>query len=460
MFRALMNVWKIPELRKKIAFTLLLLAIYRIGFHIPLGFVDQKQMEDYFSRAAESGSGVGRLAQYFSVFTGGSLQQSTIFGLGIMPYITAAIIFELLVTVVPALEKLRKEGETGRRKIREYSRYATVLICMVQSIFWLRYISQAGLVYSEWQGSFMCMLTGMLGMTAGTVFLMWLGEQIDEYGIGNGISLIITAGILSRVPAAVVEVAKSATWRVSGGDANMLGPAAIVALIVSFVVVVAGAILITQGQRRIPIQQAKQMRGRRMVGGMRHYLPLRVNHGGVMPIIFASSLLLFPNIIFGALSSRFPDFAGGMWKWLDDQMAPGQFMYEMGYIGMIFFFAYFWTTVQFKPKEMSEQLRDNGSFIPGLRPGKRTEEYLERVMERITYAGAAFLAIIAVLPSLVHNALHISMTVSTFLGGTGLLIVVSVMLDLVQRIEANLLMRNYPGFLSASGGGRIKGVRY
>jgi preprotein translocase subunit SecY len=458
MFRALINVLKIPELRKKIAFTLLLLAIYRIGFHIPLGFVDQGEMTEFFNRAAESSTGAGRLAQYFSVFTGGNLQQSTIFGLGIMPYITAAIIFELLVTVVPALEKLRKEGETGRRKIREYSRYATVLICMIQSLFWLRYISQAGLVYTEWQGSAMCMLTGMLGMTAGTVFLMWLGEQIDEYGIGNGISLIITAGILSAVPAAVIEVARNATWRVSGGEAGSLGPAAVVALIVSFVVVVAGAILITQGQRRIPIQQAKQMRGRRIVGGMRHYLPLRVNHGGVMPIIFASSLLLFPSIIFGSLASRFPDFAA--WRWLDNEMAPGQYLYELGYIGMVFFFAYFWTTVQFKPKEMSEQLRDNGSFIPGLRPGKRTEEYLERVMERITYAGAAFLAIIAVLPSLVHNALHISMTVSTFLGGTGLLIVVSVMLDLVQRIEANLLMRNYPGFLSASGGGRIKGVRY
>jgi len=454
MFRALINVFKIPELRSKVLFTAMLLSIYRVGFHVPLPGVDQTQLAEFFSRAT---GGFGRLAEYFAVFTGGSLQQSTIFGLGIMPYISAAIIFELLITVVPSLEKLHKEGETGRRKIREYTRYATVLLCVIQSSFWLRVISDPDkrLVYTEYAGSPLFWIMGVLGLTTGTIFLMWLGEQIDEYGIGNGISLIITAGIIARIPRAVVLVAQQATLRAGAAGPGEMGPTKIVFLITAFIFVVAGAILITQGQRRIPVQQAKQMRGRRMYGGMQHYLPLRVNHGGVMPIIFASSLLLFPDIMLTWLS--------GVIRWnglnvLQEGLRPGQYLYTVVYVGMVYFFAYFWTTVQFRPKEMAEQLRDYGSFIPGLRPGKRTEEYLERVMERVTYAGAAFLAVIAVIPSLVAEWLKIPFGVSAFLGGTGLLIVVSVLLDLAQRIEANLLMRNYPGFLTTAGGGRIKGA--
>jgi len=452
VFKALINIFKIPELRNKVLFTAMMLAIYRIGFHIPLPGVDQTQIAEHFQR--QSGA-AGRLAEYFAVFTGGSLKQSTIFGLGIMPYISASIIFQLLLTVVPALEKLHKEGETGRRKIQEYTRYATVLLCMIQASFWMRYISARGLVYKEYAGSMLFWIVGVFTLTTGTVFLMWLGEQIDEYGIGNGISLIITAGIISRIPRAIILVAKSATLKVAAVQPGQIGPTKIIFLIVAFVFVVAGSILITQGQRRIPIQQEKQMRGRRIYGGIRHYLPLRVNHGGVMPIIFASSLLLFPDLIFSSLSQA---FRSNFLAFLASSFRPGEYIYTVTYVAMIYFFAYFWTTVQFRPKEMAEHLRDSGSFIPGLRPGKRTEEYLEKVMERITYAGAAFLAIIAVIPSLVAKWMNIPFAVSAFLGGTGLLIVVSVLLDLVQRIEANLIMRNYPGFLSSSGAGRIKGA--
>ncbi len=452
MFKALINIFKIPELRNKVLFTALMLAIYRIGFHIPLPGVDQTQIAEHFQR--QSGA-AGRLAEYFAVFTGGSLKQSTIFGLGIMPYISASIIFQLLLTVIPSLEKLHKEGETGRRKIQEYTRYATVLLCLIQASFWMRYISARGLVYKEYEGSMLFWTVGVFTLTTGTIFLMWLGEQIDEYGIGNGVSLIITAGIISRIPRAIILVAKNATLKVAAVQPGQIGPTKIIFLILAFVFVVAGSILITQAQRRIPIQQAKQMRGRRIYGGIRHYLPLRVNHGGVMPIIFASSLLLFPDLIFSSLSQA---FRSNFLAFLATSFRPGEYIYTVTYIGMVYFFAYFWTTVQFRPKEMAEHLRDSGSFIPGLRPGKRTEEYLEKVMERITYAGAAFLAIIAVIPSLVAKWMNIPFAVSAFLGGTGLLIVVSVLLDLVQRIEANLIMRNYPGFLTSSGGGRIKGA--
>jgi preprotein translocase subunit SecY len=398
------------------------------------------------------------------VFSGGSLQQSTLFGLGIMPYISASIILQLLVTVVPSLEKLHKEGETGRRKINEYTRYSTVLLCIIQASFWMHAVA-GKVAYKEYQGSMMFWAMGVMGLTAGTVFLMWLGEQIDEYGIGNGISLIITAGILARMPNAIFEVIQRATLKVGTSQSGQMGPTTIVFLIAAFVTVVAGSILITQGQRRIPIQQAKQMRGRRVYGGMYHYLPLRVNHGGVMPIIFASSLMMFPELLFSYFL-RLSNQTGGwlgihwykFWSFLDTSFVSGQYLYTVFYIAMVYFFAYFWTTVQFRPKEMAENLRDYGSFIPGLRPGKRTEEYLEKVMERITYSGAGFLALIAVIPHLIATWLQIPFSISSFLGGTGLLIVVSVILDLVQRIEANLLMRNYPGFLSGSGGGRIKGA--
>jgi preprotein translocase subunit SecY len=288
---------------------------------------------------------------------------------------------------------------------------------------------------------------------------MWLGEQIDEYGLGNGISLIILAGIVARMPTAVVMIRMEMT---QGADsAGSMNVGKILFLIASFVFVVFGSILITQAQRRIPIQQAKHTRGRRIYGGARQYLPLRVNHGGVMPIIFAQSLMLFPGMFLGWLHGLFP--GNGVIGFLNGEFGRGAYIYVLVEVIMIYFFAYFWTTVQFQPKEMANQLRDYGSFIPGLRPGKRTSDYLEKVMMRITYVGAAFLCIIAVIPTAVSHLLSVNPQITAFLGGTGLLIVVSVALDMVQRIEANLLMRNYGGFLSGGPGQkgkRIKGRQY
>ncbi len=463
MLKAFLNIFKVPDLRNKILFTLGMLAIYRIGFYVPLPGVDQQALTAHFDAMSgdAAGGGIQQLTEAFAMFTGGNLQQSTIFGLGIMPYISASIIFQLLGTVIPTLEKLKQEGEAGRKKIQEYTRYATVGICVLQAAFWLKYIQASGLVYSDYsnfQSNFWptmsFWLIGLSTMTAGTVFLMWLGEQIDEYGIGNGISLIIMAGIVAQMPNAVIWVAQNASIDVSG-DAQM-GPAKIVFLLLAFVGVVAGSILITQGQRRIPIQQAKQTRGRRVWGGQRHYLPLRVNHGGVMPIIFASSLMIFPSLILDWFANLFPE--SGFLRMIATEFNRSSFLYAISFVILVYFFAYFWTTVQFQPKEMANNLRDYGSFIPGLRPGKRTADYLETVMTRITYVGAGFLAAIALIPQVIAATMDIPMNVSSFLGGTGLLIVVSVGLDLVQRIEANLVMRNYGGFLGESGGSRIKGA--
>ncbi len=458
MKRSLENIFSIPELLNKLGFTLGLLCIYRVGFWVPLPGLDQAKVAELLSRAGGQGGVFGEALTYLSMFTGGNLGKSTLFGLGIMPYISASIIMQLLTTVWPKLEKLQKEGPAGQRKIQEYTRYGTVLLCLVQGIGWMYYLINSRMLYPEVNPT-MVFFVGVLGMTAGTVFMMWLGEQIDEYGIGNGISLLIMAGIVARMPGAVVDLSRRFTLDMGAG-ADKIGPLALVVLATMFVLVIAGAILITQGQRRIPIQQAKHTRGRRVYGGQRHYMPLRVNHGGVMPIIFASSLMIFPGMIFRYLRSAWG--ASGGWfaatlRTLADAFEMGSYTYNVIYIIMIFFFAYFWTTVQFRPKEMANQLRDQGHFIPGLRPGKRTAEYLERVMERITYCGAAFLAAIAVFPTVVNRVMQIPFSISAFLGGTGLLIMVSVGLDVVQRIEANLVMRNYGGFLGGSS--RIKGPR-
>jgi len=450
--RVMENIFSVPELLQKLAFTLGLLCIYRIGFHVPLPGLDPGRVREIMG-AQDTSSGFGQALAYFGMFTGGSLRQSTLFGLGIMPYISASIIFQLLTTVVPALERLQKEGPAGYKKIQEYTRYAAVLLCLVQATFWMKYMTGSGLLYPELQGSYQVYFMGVLGLTAGTIFLMWLGEQIDEYGIGNGISLLIMAGIVVRLPWAIGQLANMTEFRLTGAREGTVGPLSLLFLVCAFVFVVAGAILITQAQRRIPVQQAKHTRGRRVYGGQRQYLPLRVNHGGVMPIIFASSLMIFPGMIFSWVSRTWHnDFTRTLSEAFDNR----SYTYNLIYVAMIFFFAYFWTTVQFRPKEMAEQLRDYGSFVPGLRPGKRTADYLERVMERITYCGAAFLALIAVIPQLVSSRLGIPFQISAFLGGTGLLIVVSVALDLVQRIEANLVMRNYGGFLGGST--RIKGA--
>jgi len=469
MFKTLANIFRVPELRDKVLFTLLMLAIYRIGYHVPIPGVDQQAFIDLAKQQQSDASAAGRLAAYVALFSGGNLTQSTVFGLGVMPYISSSIIFQLLATVVPSLEKLQKEGETGRKKIQEWTRYATVPLCIIQGIFWLSYMhnTRPPLVQQQFQNSITFWVMGIASLTAGCVFLMWLGEQIDEYGLGNGISLIILAGIVARMPQAIVLLGQMSNFSTAARE-DEITVGKIVFLAASFVFVVAGSILITQAQRRIPIQQAKHTRGRRVYGGQRQYLPLRVNHGGVMPIIFAQSLMLFPGLLLGWLNGLVNEgraasgVFGGVIQFLNDEFGRGAYLYIITEIVMIYFFSYFWTTVQFQPKEMANQLRDYGSFIPGLRPGKRTADYLEKVMMRMTYVGGAFLCIIAVIPTAISAWLNIPPQISAFLGGTGLLIVVSVALDMVQRIEANLLMRNYSGFLGGPGhkGKRIKGRQY
>ena len=372
-----------------------------------------------------------------------------------MPYISASIIFQLLGSVYPPLEQLQKEGEAGRRKINEYTRYATVLICLGQSYFWIRGLGSGGMVGGssvllEGYDTFWMHLVGTVVMTAGTVLLMWIGEQIDTYGIGNGISLLIMAGILAQMPVAGYRLLTPALENgvKLGGQG---GIEKLLVLFALFIAVVVWVIWITQGQRRIPIQSAKHVRGRRVMGGQRQSLPLRVNQAGVMPIIFASSLLMFPFFIFRQLSS-IPSI-GGPDSWLAtlaNLFSPGQsFVYNLCYIALIYFFCYFWTAITFNPKDMADNLKDYGSFIPGYRPGGRTASHLEQVMVRITYVGAAFLALVAVIPRLIQGGMDVDFGVAAFFGGTGLLIVVSVALDLIQKIDSHLVMRNYSGMLDA-----------
>ncbi|HVZ93148.1 MAG TPA: preprotein translocase subunit SecY [Phycisphaerales bacterium] len=475
MLQAIANVFRIPDLRNKVLFTLAMLAVYRIGHWIPVPGVDQSALKSFFEQQVSQGSAVGKMTQFVAVFSGGQLGQSTIFGLGIMPYISAGIIFQLLASVYEPLKKLQQEGPTGRQKIMEWTRYTTVILCVIQAFSFLGLISSQGLVYANWAHSPLWWVMAVVAMTAGCLFLMWLGEQIDKYGIGNGVSLIIAAGILSQFPRAVLWMVNNSPLRdigllqtllgVEGGKGDTaLSWMGVIFICFTFVGVVAGCVLITVAQRRIPVQQAKHTRGRKVYGGQRSYLPLRVNHGGVMPIIFASSLMIFPSVIFGYFKDASAN-SDGWWRstatFLSDNFHIGEFPYIFCYILMVFFFSYVWTTVQFNPEDMSKQLRDHGSFIPGLRPGPRTAEYLEAVMERITFVGAGFLCVLAVLPMVLNKQLNIDYAVTHFLGGTGLLIVVSVCLDMIQRIEANLLMRNYAGFLGGDGGKgpRIRGPR-
>ena len=466
MWEKIRVVFTIPELRQKILLTLLFLAIYRVGWQIPLPVVNQQEMTKFFS--SDAAGGLADIINQVAVFSASQLSQATIFGLGIMPYISASIIFQLLGSVYPPLERLQKEGESGRKKINEYTRYATVVLCLGQSWFYVGFLVQNGLVHDDpaflnangtltfgWQ------LTAVLTMTAGTVFLMWLGEQIDEYGIGNGISLLIMAGILARMPAAGLELIKPMIEQGGvrlGTGRGQIGVETLLVLAVMFVAVVVGVVFITQGQRRIPTQSAKHVRGRRVYGGGRQYLPLRVNQAGVMPIIFASSLLLFPAVIFGWFSSAFPPGPDAAWyhfssicRTLNQVFQRGTgFGYNVLYVAMIYFFCYFWTAITFNPKDMADNLKNYGSFIPGYRPGKRTADYLEKVMVRITYVGAGFLALVAIIPTVVGGAMGIPWGVASFYGGTGLLIAVSVAFDLVQKIDSHLVMRNYRGLLDKS----------
>ncbi len=452
----LLTIFKVPELRRKILFTAILLAIYRIGFYVPLPIVNQSQLKTWEEQ--QSGNTAGKLFGTVAMFGGTSIGMSTIFGLGIMPYISASIIFQLLASVVPSLEAMMKEGESGRKRINEYTRYATVGLCAIQSAFWVQYMMspQMNVVLPDYR-DFWHGLVCVCIMTAGTIFLMWVGEQIDEFGIGNGISLLIMAGILARLPVALNGLWMNSTSKLTAepGKYNIL---TILTLIGLFIAVVVGVIAITESQRRIPTQSAKHVRGRRVFGGTRQYLPLKVNQAGVMPIIFASSLLIFPSFVFSSIARAtsslrsenwtIGSFFAGMFQELADAFQRQSYIYTVCYIILIYFFCYFWTAITFNPKDMAENLKDYGSFIPGYRPGRRTADYLEKVMLRITYVGAAFLALVAVIPSLVQAALSVDWTVASFLGGTGLLIVISVCLDLVQKIDSHLVMRNYTGLVN------------
>lgn len=460
MFEKLRIIFSIPELRKKIFLTIGLLAVYRIGFHIPLPMIA--------TNLADAGGTASDFFEKMTVFAASDLRQATIFGLGIMPYISASIIFQLLGSVYKPLEELKKEGEAGRKKLNEYTRYLTVVICVVQSYMYLRFILMSGgpagfgdinpnFLNSDGTGlAIGWQIVAVLVMTSGTVFLMWLGEQIDEHGIGNGISLLIMAGILAQMPKALYELIRNMKTELTGLSRGQIGIETLVLLIILFVGVVFGVVFITLGQRKIPTQSAKFTRGRRVYGGTRQHLPLRINQAGVMPIIFASSLLIIPGMLMGGIASL---FESGSFMFntlnligltLNDSIS---FIYNMLYVVLIFFFCYFWTAITFNPKEMSDNLRDSGTFIPGYRPGKRTTDYLEKVMVRITYVGAAFLSIVAIVPTIVYGSLGVPYSIAGFYGGTGLLIAVSVAFDLVQKIDSHLVMRNYRGLLEGAGGG-------
>lgn len=451
MWEKIRVVFTIPELRRKIFLTLGLLAIYRVGFWIPLPIVDQSK-----SGLFSDTGGIADVLKSVATFSASRLDEATIFGLGIMPYISASIIFQLLGSVWKPLEELQKEGESGRKKINEYTRYATVILCLFQSWFYLGFLVTSGMIdqaYLNENGSLQVSWTvvSVMTMTAGTIFLMWLGEQIDEFGIGNGISLLIMAGILARMPKAGMDLLRpifKGELVLDAGPGEM-GVAKLIVLATLFVAVVFGVVYITQGQRRIPMQSAKHVRGRRVFGGgTRQYLPLRVNQAGVMPIIFASSLLMFPGVGFDLLaritSGRVAEF---FTEARTSIMNPTSYFHNVFYVILIYFFCYFWTAITFNPKDMSENLKNFGSFIPGYRPGKRTADYLEKVMVRITYVGAGFLALVAIMPTLVSQSAAIEYNLASFYGGTGLLIAVSVAFDLVQKIDSHLVMRNYKGLL-------------
>lgn len=451
MLQAYSNIFKIPDLRKKVLFTLLIIAVYRLGAYIPTPGIDGTALARFFASISRSSG--GQIFGIMGMFSGGALQKATIFALGIMPYISASIILQLLTVVIPQLEKLAKEGEEGRKKIIQYTRYGTVILAIIQTFFislWLENPNafQGTVIVPNpgWGFRLMTMLT----LTTGTAFIMWLGEQIDEYGIGNGMSIIITAGIIESIPTALFQ-----TWTLlSPFDParQQLAWWKFLLMIVLFVGTIVGVILIIQGQRKIPVQYAKQMRGNRMYGGQSTYLPMKVNQAGVIPIIFAQSVILFP----ATLAGFFPN--AGVLTSMAQGLAHGTATYTIIYAIMILFFTFFYTAITFNPLEVSENLQKFGGFIPGIRPGKNTAEYLDYVMTRIAASGAVFLAIIALFPDFVSSPkiLNIPFLIASFFGGTGLLIIVGVILDTMKQIESQLLMRHYEGFVKK---GKLKGRR-
>jgi preprotein translocase subunit SecY len=420
------NISKIPELQKRILISFVLLAVYRIGAHVPTPGIDTKALAAFFESAR------GSLLGLFDLFAGGALSNLSVFALGIMPYISASIILQLLVVVIPHLEKLSKEGEAGRRQITQYTRYGTVLLSMVQgfgiSIGLENMAGPSGasiVIEPGWAFRLMTVIT----LTAGTSFIMWLGEQITERGIGNGISLIIFAGIVCRGPAAVVN-----TFRlISTGEMGIL---VILFISVLMVGVVATIVFVEGGQRRIPVQYAKRVVGRKVYGGQTTHLPLKVNTAGVIPPIFASSIIMFPATI--------ANFVPHPWmKVVADYLMPGRLVYELCYVAFIVFFCYFYTAVVFNPADVAENMKKYGGYVPGIRPGKKTAEYIDNVLSRLTFGGAVYVSAVCVLPSVLISYFNVPF----YFGGTALLIVVGVALDTAGQIEAHLLTRQYEGLL-------------
>ncbi len=439
MISTIVNMYKIKELRQRLLFTFGLLAVYRIGSFVPTPGIDPSQLHRF------SGGLGGGLLNMMDLFTGGNMSNVTVFALGVMPYISASIIIQLMTSVIPTLERLSREGEGGRRKINQYTRYGTIIVCVIQAVMLGKSLFQAQVNLIQNPLLFIFVLT--IALTAGTTFVMWLGEQITSRGIGNGISLIITAGIVSRMPTAARMM-----WTLYGVGATDETRASwqAVVLIVMFVAVVAGVIFVIQGQRRIPVQYAKRVAsGGRVVGGASTYLPLRVNQAGVIPIIFASSIMIIPD----ALAKYVPD-SWGVIKQSVEWLSHSGGGYMWLYAAAIVLFCYFYTAITFNPVQIADDFKKNGAFVPGIRPGKPTADFLEHTMVRITTAGAIFLAVIAVVPMVISERLKIPYLIASFLGGTGLLIVVGVMLDTMQQVEAHLLMRHYDGFMKQ---GKLRG---
>ncbi len=431
------NIFKIPELKRRIFYTLALLAVYRIGVHVPTPGIDAAALADFFERAQ------GTLLGLFDMFSGGALERFSVFALGIMPYISASIILQLLKVVIPHLEQLSKEGEQGRKKITQYTRYGTVILSIIQGFgisFGLESMSAPSgapvVIDPGWGFRIMTVIT----LTAGTAFIMWLGEQITERGIGNGISLIIFAGIVAQMPTAITN-----SFRLlSTGELNIFTA---VMLLVLMIAVVGIIVFMETGQRRIPVQYAKRVVGRRMYGGQSTHLPLKINTSGVIPPIFASSIIMFPATL--------ASFIKVPWmQAIANSMTPGKLIYETLFVGFIFFFCYFYTAVTFNPVDVAENMKKHGGYIPGIRPGKRTADYIDRVLTRITLGGAIYVSAICVLPSILISRFNVPF----YFGGTALLIVVGVAIDTVSQMESHMLTRHYEGFLK-KGGGRIKGRR-
>jgi len=435
------NIFKIQELRERLLFTAAILVVVRIGSHITLPGVDASVLADYMRRSSE-----GTLFGLYDLFVGGAFSNAAIFALGIMPYISSSIVIQLLGAVVPYFQKLQKEGEDGRKKITQYTRYGTVFICLLQGsgvvVKLQSTVTPLGPIVPVGVSGFGFALSTILILTAGTIFMMWLGEQITERGIGNGISLIIFIGIIARFPASILD-----EYQLILGGRNIIVELVILVLM-GFIV--AGVVLVTQGTRRIPVQYAKRVIGRKVYGGVTQYIPLRVNTAGVMPIIFAQAIMFVPQIIF----QFFPDseFIATL---SSDWFSYSSWTYSFIYGLMIVFFTYFYTAIAFNPKDVADNMKKQGGFIPGIRPGTHTSEFVDNILTKITLPGSIFLAIVAILPTLMIK-MGVTPGFASFFGGTSLLIIVGVALDTLQQVESHLLMRHYDGFMKS---GKLRGRR-